>query len=69
MIAAKDISLIPTKDIKINPKNRNKHHPDQIKRLMEIIEYQGFRSPVIISNRTGMLVAGHGRLQAAKKLR
>ena len=69
MIASKEINIVSIKEIKINPKNRNKHSKEQIERLVEIIGYQGFRSPLIVSNRTGLVVAGHGRLQAAKKLK
>lgn len=66
---AKGIVLVNINEIKLNPKNRNKHPADQIERLVKIIQYQGFRTPVTISNRTGLLVAGHGRLLAAKKLK
>lgn len=55
-------------EIEPNPKNRNKHPPEQIERLQKIIEYQGFRIPVIVSNRSGRLVAGHGRFLAARAL-
>lgn len=68
MIQANKIELVPISKIIPNPKNRNKHSDEQIERLKEIIKYQGFRNPLIISNRSGMLVAGHGRLIAAKKL-
>jgi len=51
-----------------SPKNPNKHPEKQIERLAEIIRYQGFRSPIVVSNRTGHIVVGHGRLEAAKKL-
>lgn len=54
--------------LKPNPKNNNEHSDEQIERLAEIIDYQGFRSPIVVSNRTGFIVAGHGRLEAAKKL-
>lgn len=60
--------MVPIKDILPNEKNRNSHSKEQIKRLCEIISYQGFRVPLIISNRTGKLVAGHGRLLASKEL-
>lgn len=65
---ANAIQMVPIDEIKLNPKNRNKHPEDQIDRLIEIIRYQGFRNPLIVSTRTGMLVAGHGRMQAARKL-
>lgn len=68
MNRAEQIKIIPIKEIIPNAKNRNNHPPEQIERLKKIINYQGFRVPVIISNQTGKLVAGHGRLLAAKAL-
>jgi len=68
MIRAKNIQIVPIKDLKLNPKNRNKHPKEQIERLQKLIEYQGFRNPVIVSNQSGYVVVGHGRVQAAKKL-
>ena len=67
-IYAKSITLVPLKDIKLNPKNRNKHPAEQIDRLVKIIQETGFRRPGTISNRTGFLVCGEGRYLAAKKL-
>lgn len=55
-------------DLKPHPKNANKHTADQIQRLSELISYHGFRHPVIVSLRSGYIVAGHARLEAAKKL-
>jgi hypothetical protein len=69
MIKANEIQIVSIKDVKLNPKNRNKHPKEQIERLAEIIKYQGFRNPLIISSRTGLVVAGHGRYEAAKKLK
>lgn len=68
MIRANQIKLVPLSDIRLNPKNRNKHPPEQIDRLIEIIKYQGFRRPVTISNRSGYLSCGEGRYLAAKKM-
>jgi 16S rRNA G966 N2-methylase RsmD len=51
-----------------NPKNNNKHPDDQIERLAKLIEHHGFRNPIVVSNRTGFVVAGHGRIMAARKL-
>lgn len=51
-----------------NPKNPN-HHPDsQIELLAKIIKAQGWRQPITISNRSGLIVKGHGRLLAAIRL-
>jgi hypothetical protein len=49
-----------------NPRNPNKHPENQIKLLAKIMAYQGWRSPVVVSNRSGFIVKGHGRLQAAR---
>jgi DNA modification methylase len=69
MIEAKQIEMVPLSEIKLNPKNRNKHPPEQIDRLCEIITYQGFRRPVTISNLSGFLSCGEGRYLAAQKLK
>jgi hypothetical protein len=51
-----------------NSKNNNKHPEKQLELLSKLIKNHGFRHPLIISNRSGFLVAGHGRLEAAKML-
>lgn len=65
---ATQIVLTPIDQIKPWPKNPNKHSPDQIERLVEIIKQQGFRSPLVVSKRSGLLIVGHGRLEAATHL-
>lgn len=59
--------MVPVDKIKPNDKNRNTHSEEQIEHLAKQYAYQGFRNPLIVSNRSGLLVAGHGRLLAAKK--
>lgn len=61
--------LIDINDLKPHPKNRNKHPADQIKRLTQILQYQGIRSPIKVSNRSGFITAGHGRLEAFRHLK
>lgn len=53
-------------DVKPNPKNPNQHPPEQIKLLAAIIKRQGWRAPITVSTRSGYIVKGHGRLQAAQ---
>lgn len=48
-----------------HPKNRNKHPEDQIKRLAEVLGYQGWRYAVKVSKRSGYVTSGHGRIEAA----
>lgn len=60
--------MIPIGDLKPHPKNRNKHPDEQITRLAQILEYQGWRQPIKVSRLSGFITAGHGRLLAAQKL-
>lgn len=57
--------LANPKELKNHPKNRNKHGQDQIERLAELYKYHGIRHPIIVSNLSGFIVAGHGRKLAA----
>jgi DNA modification methylase len=57
--------LVPIAELKAHPKNRNKHPADQVQRLAEILKYQGFRYPIKVSNRSGFITSGHGRMEAA----
>jgi DNA modification methylase len=59
--------LVSVKDLRVHPKNRNKHPDAQIQRLAEILEYQGFRYPIKVSKLSGYITSGHGRLSAAIK--
>lgn len=68
-IQAKDIQLVKIETLKPHPKNMHKHSKDQIDRLCKLIEYQGFRNPIIVQKGTDLIVAGHGRILAAKKLK
>lgn len=67
-IKSKEIQLVDISRLVFNPKNNNKHPPEQIERLAKLIQFQGFRNPVVVSNRTGFVAAGHGRIEAAKKI-
>lgn len=60
--------LVKISELKLHPKNPNKHPKDQIERLAKILQYQGWRYPVKVSNRSGFVTAGHGRIEAAKLL-
>lgn len=51
-----------------NPRNPNQHSENQIALLARIIQHQGFRAPIVVSRRSGFIVAGHGRLAAAAHL-
>jgi hypothetical protein len=61
-------SMVKTTDLRPNPKNPNKHPPEQIDLLAKIITVQGWRAPITVSKRSGFVVRGHGRLMAANQL-
>ena len=60
--------LVPLENLAPNPKNTNKHSEKQVNLLANIISYQGIRHPIIVSKRSGFIVAGHCRLESAKRL-
>ncbi len=54
---------------KLNPKNRNTHPDAQIDAIVAQFKYQGIRHPIIMSKRSGLVVAGEGRFLAAERLK
>src|SRR5690554_800927 len=67
-IKAKKIELVDIDSLVENPKNNNIHPPEQIERFAKIIKAHGFRNPLVVSNRSGFVLCGHGRIQAAREL-
>ena len=61
------IRKINIKDLREYENNPVIHSREQITKLAEIIKRYGFRQPIVI-DRNNVIVAGHGRLQAVKKL-
>ncbi len=57
-----------TIEVTPNPRNPNKHPEEQIALLARIIKAQGWRAPITVSTLSHMIVRGHGRLAAAKRL-
>lgn len=51
-----------------HPRNPNRHPQKQIELLARIIRHQGWRNPIVVSARSGFVIAGHGRLAAARLL-
>ena len=54
--------------LKPHPQNPNTHPEEQIELLAEIIKTTGWRAPITVSNLSGFIVKGHGRLMAAELL-
>ena len=57
--------MVGPRTLKPNPGNPNRHSAHQIQLLAAIIQEQGWRSPITVSKRSGLIVRGHGRLEAA----
>lgn len=60
--------MMAIEDIMPHPQNPNQHSDRQVKLLADIIHYHGWRAPITVSERSGCIVRGHGRLAAAKYL-
>ena len=60
-------SIVKIEELKENPKNPNKHSEYQIELLAEVIKKTGWRASITVSTLSGLIVKGHGRLQAAIK--
>ena len=58
--------LVPLEKLVPNPRNPNQHPQSQVALLAKVITHQGWRAPIVVSNRSGFIVAGHGRYEAAK---
>lgn len=65
--ANKEILTITDPRIIPNPDNPNDHSKEQIDQFAKILEWQGQRKPIVISNQSGFIVTGHGTLMAAMK--
>jgi hypothetical protein len=55
----------PLETLVENPRNPNTHSDEQIRLLGRVIGGAGWRSPIVVSRRSGFIVKGHGRFQAA----
>jgi len=60
--------MVSISKLQPNPRNPNQHPPEQIALLAQIIKEQGWRAPISVSTRSGLIVRGHGRLAAATLL-
>jgi ParB-like chromosome segregation protein Spo0J len=61
------ITSKPIKSLKMQKNNARVHSPEQIADIARSIQSYGFSAPVLIDP-DGVVIAGHGRLQAARQL-
>ena len=62
-----EFKIIPTNDLIPYARNSRTHSEDQVTKIASSIKEFGFLNPIIIDGENG-IVAGHGRVMAAKKL-
>lgn len=60
------IEMLPIADVRPRERNPRKHPQEQIEALARSIREFGFTAPVLIES-DGTLIAGHGRVEAARK--
>jgi DNA modification methylase len=63
----RQIVLVPISDLKPSPRNARKHSQAQIKAIAKSIDTFDFNAPVL-ADKDGNILAGHGRVEAAKHL-
>lgn len=61
------VEQVSIKDIKPYVRNAKRHSDAQVAMIAKSIQQFGFKQPLVI-DRDGVVVIGHGRLQAAQKL-
>jgi ParB-like nuclease domain len=59
------VEEVATGSLKLNPSNPRKHSRDQIAAIATSIDAFGFNVPILV-DAEGWVIAGHGRLEAAK---
>ena len=68
MVTTKELQLVPLEKLIPYINNARTHSPEQIKKLRSSLREFGFINPVIIDRDYGV-IAGHGRILAAKEER
>lgn len=64
----KNLQMLEIEKLIPYEKNSRVHRQEQIDQIIKSIEEFGFNNPILISQENG-IIAGHGRLMAAKKLK
>ena len=61
------IEYTPVRELRPHPKNARTHSKKQIRQIANSIQKFGFCNPVLVDD-AGQIIAGHGRMEAAKLL-
>jgi ParB-like chromosome segregation protein Spo0J len=61
------VTYRPIAQLQLDPKNPRRHSPPQVRQIAASIESFGFNVPVLVNNQS-RVIAGHGRVMAARLL-
>ena len=65
---ARYVEAFPIKDLILNVKNPRGHGDRDIKAVMASIKHYGWTNPILVQEGSNVVVAGHGRIQAALRM-
>ena len=60
-------ALVEVGKLHPSPHNPNRHPDRQLDLYAKVIQHQGWRRAVVVSNQSGFIVTGHGAVEAAKR--
>ena len=60
--------IVKTTSLKPHPKNPNRHPQAQIEIFAKVVKALGWRAPIVVSSRSGLITKGHGKLAVAQFL-
>ena len=64
-----EIEQVAPSKLKAAEWNPRKHPPKGIAKIVKSIEAFGFTNPILVQRGTNVVIAGHGRLSAARRLK
>jgi hypothetical protein len=62
------LAFVPAQDLKANPDNARRHPATQQNALRGSLDTLGWAAPVIVNERTGLMLDGHARVNEALKV-
>jgi len=63
-----EIKQTPVEQLHMYARNARTHSGEQVKRIAESIQEFGFLNPILVDSASKEIIAGHGRLLAAREL-
>jgi len=66
-LSNKRVEFVPLSSLKLYARNPRTHSPRQIRQIADSIRQFGFTNPILVDAEGGV-IAGHGRVKAAKLL-